>query len=40
MHKGILSRWLNGHEVVGHAVRAAVLVRVVGAVLTARTDSK
>jgi hypothetical protein len=34
MHKGILSRWLNSHEVIGHAVRAAVLVRVVGALLT------
>jgi len=34
MHKRILSIWLNSHEVVGHAVRAEVLVRVVGAVLS------
>ncbi|MGC4066354.1 MAG: IS4 family transposase [Polyangiaceae bacterium] len=34
MHKGILSRWLNNHTVIGHAVRAAAVVRVVRAVLT------
>jgi len=34
MHKGILSQWLNNHAVIGHAVRAAALLRVVQAVLT------
>jgi hypothetical protein len=34
MHKGILSQWLNNHSVIGHAVRAAALVRAVGALLT------
>jgi hypothetical protein len=33
MHKGILSRWLNNHEVISHSARAAALVRVVGALL-------
>ena len=34
MHKGILSQWLNNHAVIGHAVRAAALLRVVEAVQT------
>jgi hypothetical protein len=34
MHKGILSQWLNDHAVIGHAVRAAALLRVVQALLT------
>lgn len=33
MHKRILSRWLNDHSVIGHAVRAAALIRVVQALL-------
>jgi hypothetical protein len=32
MHKGM--PWLNEHSVIGHSVRAAALVRVVGALLT------
>lgn len=34
MHTKILSRWLDERQVIGHAARAAVLLRSVGAVLT------
>jgi|SRR6188768_1657367 len=33
MHENLLSRWLGDRKVIGHAVRAAALVRVVGALL-------
>lgn len=33
MHESLLSRWLGDREVIGHAVRTAALVRVVGALL-------